>query len=388
MAAHPGTEHGADVAEARVWRELIGRLEQRMPQLVEEFMGELAARGLYAPDAVADDDLRETAPETLSMLLAHLAGSVPEEDRWEIAAGLGARRARQGVPLDALTEAVRIDLRVLWRTLRELAGDDHVALLASRFEQVMTVVDDYVFEVQKAFLREQAALRRDARVATARDLARLMNTPDLTAGALERISLSLGIPVDAPLAVLAFDGEHAVRAEAVAEEALARGHVFSYAYRDILCVFWSTCEHGDRPRADFDGIPGVLLDAVGLTDLPRAVGSAREILAAAPGLDGLRGVREVWVQVARARLDGLVPGFAGGVLAPLDDLGEYERDRILSAAATFLASGSVKRTAELEYCHRNTIVNRLAAFRGLTGLDLAVPADAALALVALSARGA
>lgn len=377
------TDASGGLDPERVWRQLLADLDAHMPELVEEFIAELTARGLYSPEAISEGDLRLTAPATLGMLISRLSGRPLDPEQSTIAASLGTRRAQQGIPLDALTEAVRIDLRILWRKLRALAGEEHVAVLAARFELLMSVVDDYVIDVQKSFLREQAALRRDARVATERDLSRLFNTPHLAPAALERIAQTLAIPVDVGLIVLAFDGEHALRAETLAEEELIRGRIFSYAYRDILCVFWPAGDTALAPADSFAPIPGVRLAAAGLADLPRTVSSARQILVEAGNLTGVSELCDVWASIAAAHLDALVPGTTADILAPLQELGEYEHERIVETVRAYLRTGSVKEAAEVVFCHRNTVVNRLASFRHLTGLDVSIPEQSALVHVSL-----
>lgn len=59
---------------------------------------------------------------------------------------------------------------------------------------------------------------------------------------------------------------------------------------------------------------------------------------------------------------------------------------MLRTVRTFLDTGSVQRTATAAFCHRNTVLNRLAAFHERTGLDVTVPVEAALAHVLLSSR--
>jgi DNA-binding PucR family transcriptional regulator len=53
-------------------------------------------------------------------------------------------------------------------------------------------------------------------------------------------------------------------------------------------------------------------------------------------------------------------------------------------AVSYGRTGSVKLTSEELYCHRNTVVNRLNALQEVIGLDLTVPAQAALALVSIA----
>src|SRR5690606_3913162 len=115
-------------------------------------------------------DLRRTAEETLSMLIDRLMGIDTRADGADAAELLGKRRARQGVPLEHLIEAVRLDFRVIWGVLRELAGDEHAELLVEKVEGLLIVVEEYISDVQLAFVREIAILQRDSRLATERYL--------------------------------------------------------------------------------------------------------------------------------------------------------------------------------------------------------------------------
>ncbi|AUZ88375.1 PucR family transcriptional regulator, partial [Arthrobacter agilis] len=52
----------------------------------------------------------------------------------------------------------------------------------------------------------------------------------------------------------------------------------------------------------------------------------------------------------------------------------------------YVNSGSVSLAAQQLYCHRNTVLNRLARVHQLTGYDPAVPADAATLIAVLNCR--
>ncbi|MDR2254778.1 MAG: helix-turn-helix domain-containing protein [Arthrobacter sp.] len=370
------------------WLALLASLHENIPALVDDFMAEVEARSLYAGLPVDHEDIRRTAPQSFATLLSSIAD--PSADTATMAQRLGARRAQQGVPLDALTEAVRIDLQLVWRQLHLLASPAQVGLVASRFEHVMRVLDSYVLAVQKAFLSEQAALARDARLGTERELAHLFNAPELSEAEIERVAAAMRVEAGEPFELAAFAGEHAAEALRIAEEALLSGRAFSYAYRDIECLFWlrdAGAESGRGARAleRLDGIPGVLIPAAGIADLPRAAATGRTVLEAAPSTDRLRRVPELWAPLAAHALDGAAPGTVAALLSGLDDLEDYERERVLATARAYLDTGSVKAAAERVFCHRNTVINRLGVFRSHTGLDLNLPRQAALAVVLLDA---
>ncbi|MFE4537649.1 helix-turn-helix domain-containing protein [Streptomyces scopuliridis] len=56
----------------------------------------------------------------------------------------------------------------------------------------------------------------------------------------------------------------------------------------------------------------------------------------------------------------------------------------MQTVRAYLATGGLTASAERLYCHRNTVLNRLGRFEKLTGLDITIPEQAAIALVALA----
>ena len=83
------------------------------------------------------------------------------------------------------------------------------------------------------------------------------------------------------------------------------------------------------------------------------------------------------------------PRVAGELAARvLDPLAAQDPDGIFAVTLrTYLACGSVPETATHEVVHANTVAYRLRRVRELTGLDPRTPTDAALLVIALTARG-
>lgn len=368
---------------SRAWRALVDRLDSEMDSVVGDFMHELGARALYDRDAVSEPDLRDTAYDTLRMLVARMAGRALTADEVTLATSLGVRRARQDVPLDALLEAVRLDFRVLWRWLQRLAGEEHRTMLVDQVEWVLTVVEQYVDEVQQSFLRERAAMQRDARLATERHLARLLSGDVPRESAVEAIAHGLGVTADTEFDLIAVSVEHIELAQRAAGASLAAGTVFGHSYADAYCLFWA---RNDEPLPeDLAQLPGVHLQQLeGLIAVAEAARTALALLGTAPPLDALAGVEQLWPTVAARRLLELVPDFVDRRLAPLDGLTEYQRTAVLATVRLYLETGSVHTTAKRAFCHRNTVLNRLATFHDRTGLDVQVPVEAALAHVLLA----
>ncbi|WP_425842785.1 helix-turn-helix domain-containing protein [Agrococcus sp. TSP3-2-1] len=369
---------------ADAWQALVDRLDVEMHSIVDDFTREFGERALYESDAVSQQDLRDTAEATLRMLVARMAGRSPTTDQAALATSLGVRRARQGVPLDALLEAVRIDFRVLWRWLQRLAGEDQRADLVDQVESVLTVVEQYVDEVQLSFMRETAAMQRDARLATERHLARLLSGDPPRPSAVESIAQGLGVPADAEFELIAVPVERIELAQRAAEPRLAAGSLFGHSHGDAYCLFWVR-EEGDRLPEELADLPGVHLRRLpGLLSVATGAGTARALLAAVPASESLARVEDLWPAVAARRLAEMVPGFVEQRLAPLDELSDYQRRAILETVRVYLHTGSVHATSKRVFCHRNTVLNRLSAFGERTGLDVQVPTDAALAHVLLA----
>jgi hypothetical protein len=371
---------GTDAAE---WTRLIDRLDEAIPRVAEDYLTEFAARGLYPVGAVSDEDLRATAEQTLRMLVHRLDDRGSGQTATDLVHSLGERRARQGVPLDTLTEAVRLDLLVIWRWLREFAGDKYTVLVADRFEVIFEVLDRYVLEVQTSFLREQAALERDSRRATERDLSRLFSSIPPTASVVERAASATGIDAAQRLDLAVFDEQKSGGALERIERAIASGAACTYTYDGALCVFW---RHDTPPFdvASIQPVGGLLVKELdGLAQVPLVARTLRDALHALGPLEVLTPFASAWPAVVADHIMTVLPSFIPSALAGLDGTGAYERERLVTTVRSYMQTGSIKETAEAVFCHRNTVVNRLSTFTRLTGLDVTVPEQAALALVAL-----
>ncbi|XKK38229.1 hypothetical protein HFP72_27170 [Nocardiopsis sp. ARC36] len=78
----------------------------------------------YPEAAIADEELLATARESLEYLLRLVAGLPVTSDRRSLSREVGRRRARQGIPLESLLRAVRMDFRFIWNALREHVSDE------------------------------------------------------------------------------------------------------------------------------------------------------------------------------------------------------------------------------------------------------------------------
>ncbi|ALE75805.1 hypothetical protein FRP1_28360 [Pseudonocardia sp. EC080625-04] len=363
------------------WARTVARLRRRVPELASAFLARLDAEGRYDDQPVTREDLRETAEASLALLVDQLGRGDGRIDLGDLPDRLGRRRARQGVDLDDLVRAVRLDFPVLWSALLEQAED--AAALAPRADLLWAVVDAYAREVHFAFLGERALLAEQQRDEQRHLLDLLFGAGPADEYRDARLATGLGVSEDGAFAVCAALADHAATLRGRAARA-AGVHL-----RDVefgVVVFWASGAPGAGRLRDrlTGGIACVVDDGVaGLAAVPGAAAAlVRMARLLPPDVARPREPRDVWPLVARRALDEH-DGLAGRLLSGLDGAREDEAVLLRATAHAYLDSGSVSEAAGVLYCHRNTVLNRLRRFAQLTGLDLTRPRDAALAVVLL-----
>lgn len=364
---------------AAAWGRLLERLAADHDALVDDFLQRLDDMGGYSDPLVTRDELRRTAGETMDMLIAQLAGSPLSEHLRALPARLGARRARQGVDRERVLDAVRLDFRVIWAGLQRALGDAPADLLVLHAEEVLEVVERYIGDVQVAFLDAQAALERSTRIDQSRALGRLLAAEGDPEHAARAESAALQLPLDGTFEVafvLERDAERARRAL----PAIAGAAAITWDTGAGAVLVRRSEPEGALLRALEGCRGGYEPAATGLSTLPAVAALLAEI-AALPGTS-MATEDEAWTAVAHHRLSPVLPSIAR-VRHDLLELPEPERQRVIDTVRRVCATGSIKESAAALFVHRNTVVNRLAVFRETTGLDIAIPQQAALALLGL-----
>lgn len=362
-------------AESRPrWHALLAALAQREAQWLEALMSTVDGGGRYYGGLVEPQDFKDASARVFRYLLGQLSTGVPPAELAGLPEEIGRTRARQRVPLESLTTTIRQDFAVVWSTLLWIARASDMPVLLCHVDDLWRAVDDFAGEVQISHLRESASL-----AARDRDRQRSMTSvlfssdthhPDL----VRQVAGALAIPVDGPYQVIACS-------PAAAPGAVGAG-ALTHEGDGALIVFWP----GTQPP-DAGLRCGHAAVADGLAAVPAGARTARRVLSALPpGHDGPATMRDVWDRIAAAQLRNTAPDLLGVPLARLASAPAQERARIVETARSYLATGSVATTASALYCHRNTVMTRMRRFRELTGLDLAVPRDAALATVLLASE--
>lgn len=314
------------------------------------------------------------------------------------------RRATQGIPLDAVLHAFRIGFRLLANALIERAKEQPAATMDDIAQASMatwSLLDAASQTVNDVYRETLVGLAR------ADELQRLLLLDALLTGKnadwamLGGTAASLGLPEQGPyLCVVA---EHSD--VTTMEQALLRSGLRSA---------W-------RPRPD--GLAGI----VAVPDPAHAVhpartranGAASVLEAVAGAAAGRAGLSPVYtrlresadaLRLATLALSSLPAGVRGAVTLDHDPaaalvaaghelalrmavtlldpvLAAPDRKDLMETLTAWLesGSGSTSEIAEVLYCHRNTVRNRLDRVSRLTGRSLLRPADVAALYAAVRA---
>jgi len=362
-------------------RALVRSCLDDVDSLVDDYVAEVSRFEGYRGGRVPPEDLRETARFSFELLLRRVGGLPVSEQLERVSIELGRRRLHDGVPLEELLAAVRMDFVVLWNALMARVPPADLAALTSGAVRVWDAVELHTVHVHTSYLDEVAVLARARERERALLVGRLLSSDGADPHLVAQVATALQVDAAAPLLVVVSlaDSERAL-SEAAARSGRGVAHVQHHNGRAVLLAE----PGGDGVPAWLRPVPcAVAPVAHGLARVPAAARTAAEIAALSRGDDGAVTLRQAWPRVAAARLGEVAGMLEELVLGGLATAPEVERQRLLETVMTYLTQGSVARTAGSLFCHRNTVLNRLSRFTELTGFDPTLPVDAASVVVAL-----
>lgn len=383
---------------------LAAHLSRRVPALADALVRSIQEGnpGYQAVGVVSTDDLRRSCRDNIARVLELISSPDRDPDGpgqaeyYDAARATGRRRAEQRVPLDTVLRSFRLGGRLLWEALIDQAREDGAGDSEGLLEaatRVWEVVDATSAQVAAAYhATERELLRADDRHrATLWD--GLLDGRARHPGFAHEAARIIGVPVTGRYAVVVADARSGnERISRRIERRLAADEIHSA---------W---------QISADGLVGLLV--LGRAEPEVALRGLREILVAPAGLSlvvaGLAGVEVAYRQALVARRtiasetvevaaleDRLPEAILLGSpelaeqlvrlwLGPLITVPAAERRLLLSTLDTWVTTGgSIKNTAELEHCHRNTVLNRLRRIHAITGHDFtdsAARLEASLAL--------
>lgn len=385
-----------DVVASRRWSELVNQLHGRVESLTRKFMAKVREIPEYVESTVETEEIMMTARETFDRLVNGLrtgGTEVSPDDDDGISASLGAKRARAGIPAEALISAVRLDFTIIWAELLAIATPEDAPMLTARVDQVWRVVDEFAVRTHTSYLNERVRMAREESSIQNEFIARLFSVANPSADTASQVSDALGVSATAQFGLVAASGNAATRLRAAHGQAAAKRNQRLYLREsgDMAYVFWPIAaqptggERAPNPTIPqvFADIPCGVAEANGLRALPKAARTASILATLLHHSDtGPLSASLAWPRLAKRQLEEAGLDLSDELDSALDSCRGAERERLTEAASYFLQSGSVTLTAERLFCHRNTVLNRLNRFQDLTGIDLTVPDQAARLVVA------
>lgn len=403
------------VARAGTARDSLTVLCRALREEVDEIADCLTARILEREDVYGAlgvpvrDDLRATCRASLERLLTQLAGDLPPDvDAAALTVDTGRRRARQGVPLEVVLRAYRQCGRLVWERMRAVSrerfGGEHDAALLVVADDVWRILDASSDRLVDAYRREETRLRglelgrrwaviegllagRGHEPAWARDAARLFGVDE--DAAVLCVVAPVGDAEGDPLPGAA---------EALAGCATSVWHVRSAEVVGVVIpqdddagttttttTAATAVADALRPRAL--GPVGVSPPVAGLGRLDVAHRWARLAARTLPaGAGAVADLDDRLPEALLAEAPDLVPRLRRAALGDLLEVPPAERAVLLATLRAVLdADGSPSHAAGALYCHRNTVMYRLARLEALTGRRLADARDRLLLGLALAA---
>ncbi|MEU0743550.1 helix-turn-helix domain-containing protein [Streptomyces sp. NPDC006134] len=315
---------------------------------------------------------------------------------------IGATRAEQGLPLDALLHAFRLGGSLVWQRLVEetsRTAPEDVRLLVHVAADVWNFVDEHCTLVADAYrqVEWQLSRRRENR---ARLLAAALLDGTSRIADVPEAARALDLPEHGRYVVVAVAGGHpagcaAARAAAVPEGLRVHWHRgVEVDYGIVLADDGELPEMVPGPGTDRRPgrtAPGARIGVSSAVDGLAAVGDARRLadtaLRICPDSGGTVRLAEHLPAALVVSGPALGRALAERVLGPLLRLEPADREVLLDTLTTWLeCDGSAQRAGERLYCHRNTVLNRLRRCEQLTGRCLARPSDVVEISLALTAH--
>lgn len=373
--------------------ELAGQCLEEIDSLVD--LWDECVRPVRATfaDRVPDQDYRDSAGKAFELLLRTVAQLPVSDHVAGVSERVGEQRAQQGVPLDALLEAARLDFRIVWGALVQRAGEAYKPQLVTSAYHVWEAVERHVTGIMTAYQRTVLEMGRRAEDERRMWFTRLLDNEGRNPTVVRDAALALGFQLDGRfLCAAASHGNGAGLRRAATALRAADVPVQQQAVASDAVL---TVQLGRRTPLETvldhlrDTPCGVSTPVTGLAAVPRAV-----VLATAtarvlpPAAAGPRRLEDSWLDVLVHRADDLGRDLADDVLSGLHVAGvpAPEAERLLDTVEVHLSgSGSIADTAAALFCHRNTVQHRFNRFAELTGRDVRRPEDAALVALALRA---
>ena len=296
---------------------------------------------------------------------------------------------RAQVPVEALMTAIRLDFSIIWQAIAEIAEPGDAQLIVQRTARVWEVVDGYAGATESIYVEELARSSRNRRFAPKppRDL---IQRAQFDPGCSRRNFRCSWAPSNTEFVVAVALWEHIPSLRLILANFHEATGVVTFATADALVVFYPL---DTSPGSNFHKLTvrlrnlncGLLAEGCTLEHVPHSADVAT--ILAELLVDGEQGAMtwaRGWARMARREMSKVgAPGIEE-VDRALSTCAAAEQRRLREAVQSYMRTGSIARSADELYCHRNTLMNRLKRFAQLTGVDPTIPVQAARLVVGWS----
>jgi len=308
------------------------------------------------------------------------------DERFDAAHATGSRRAQQRMPLEDVIRSFRLGGRFIRTALIDQArvqGEVDTDALLEMVGRVWDAIDAVSSEVEVAYRNAERQLVRADEQRRAALWEGLLQGRAKDLAFAHEVARTIGLPVGSPYVVAVVDAH---------EDGDRSAQLITRVRQRLVSA---RIESAWQMRAD--ALVGLI--ALGECSVDAALAALREVLQVAAGASSVvSGLAEVdiayWqATLARRTLPGgrvavveleerlpealllsspeLAERLIERWLGPVMKLPAGERRPLIDTLETWvLSGGSIRRTAELAHCHRNTVLNRLHRITQLTGREL------------------
>jgi hypothetical protein len=340
-------------------------------------------------DSVPSDDLWQSCHDNVARVVQMIAGADRRPGRsatdeyFDAAHETGRRRAEQRMPLDDVLRSFRLGGRLVWEALIEEARAQGVVdsdALLDIASKVWEVVDSTSSEVAVAYHNAERQLVRADERRRSTLWEGLLHGHAKDRAFVQEAATVLDIPVNGPYAVVAIDNLiDDDRTAASLKRRLAGVRVGSawqvrtHTVVGLLALRTESLDPVIRSLRDAVHAPAGLSSVVsGLANVDVAYHQATLARRTLPaGQAGVASLTERLPEALLLSAPELAEQLVRTWLVPLMKVPAAERELLLDTLERWVsAGGSVRRTAELAHCHRNTVINRLHRIHQITGRNL------------------
>jgi hypothetical protein len=350
--------------DAELLRSLLADLDPIIVRLVDKIREEIDSFSV-----VPIEEQHFAAGASVRLLILELLGEAEGDPAREAVAGLGERRAAQGVPVEDVLRAWRI-------------GVDHVIFEARRIAERSNYRPETVFDL----LQDALAAADDAMVSLAeghREADEVIEATDperqkeafllaalggeVGVAELRNQATSLGLELSAP--------QRAFRAPGADQKSLARTRQMLEAggsTRGLAMIAAGELigfAAGEPPRGAVDLL--ATGPAVPFEDLPESFRIAGRVAAAAQafGLAGVHDIQSAGLQVAVLESGDVGQAMVERYVEPVR--GSSSGEELLASVRAYLeCNAKIDPAAQRLHVHPNTLRYRIGRFEELTGAEL------------------